>query len=392
MKRVNDVKAENILEENPVTVSSDRSLSQVKNTMEEEDLRAVPVVSNKNTLEGVIGYRDLIRFLQFNPSKTKLSKVMHQPPEFDPEDSLVEVCDLRINSGRKLLVHEKGGKLQGVIGDDQFLEAFSDVKEISDLKTARISTRDVYTVFEEDSLEVARHRMLDNNISRLPVQDSNGNLTGILRSTDLLAAMVPREAPHSGGAAGDRKGNEVFISGGGEKEAMSEVTVDQLMDRMATTSEEYLKGDEAVELMLEQGTTDIIYVDDKYPEAILTVKDLIKHVKGMGPSDTVLVQLIGVDVDEEKAALHDKIRKQLRGSLGRKLEKPEELSVHVKKSEKDGKKHRYEFIVKLHSEYGVTTVNEEGWEMLDVLDEALDELNSQIRTKKEKRKDSRKSK
>ncbi|MFB6116731.1 MAG: CBS domain-containing protein [Candidatus Nanosalina sp.] len=389
---MNDVKAENILEENPVTVSSDRSLSQVKNTMEEEDLRAVPVVSNKNTLEGVIGYRDLIRFLQFNPSKTKLSKVMHQPPEFDPEDSLVEVCDLRINSGRKLLVHEKGGKLQGVIGDDQFLEAFSDVKEISDLKTARISTRDVYTVFEEDSLEVARHRMLDNNISRLPVQDSNGNLTGILRSTDLLAAMVPREAPHSGGAAGDRKGNEVFISGGGEKEAMSEVTVDQLMDRMATTSEEYLKGDEAVELMLEQGTTDIIYVDDKYPEAILTVKDLIKHVKGMGPSDTVLVQLIGVDVDEEKAALHDKIRKQLRGSLGRKLEKPEELSVHVKKSEKDGKKHRYEFIVKLHSEYGVTTVNEEGWEMLDVLDEALDELNSQIRTKKEKRKDSRKSK
>lgn len=390
MKGANDVKAEDILEENPVTVSSDRSLSQVKNTMEEEELRAVPVVSDKNTLEGVIGYRDLIRFLQFNPSKTKLSKVMHQPPQFDPEDSLVEVCDLRINSGRKLLVHEKGGKLQGVIGDNQFLEAFSDVKEISSLKTARVSTRDVYTVFEEDSLEVARHRMLDNNVSRLPVQDSNGNLTGILRSTDLLAAMVPREAPDSGGAAGDRKGNEVFISGGGEKEAMSDVTVDQLMDRMVTTSEEYLKGDDAVELMIQQGTTDIIYVDDKYPEAILTVKDLIKHVKGMGPSDTVLVQLIGVDVDEEKAALHDKIRKQLRGSLGRKLDKPEELSVHVKKSEKDGKKHRYEFIVKLHSEYGVTTVNEEGWEMLDVLDEALDELNSQIRTKKEKRKDSRK--
>ena len=390
MKGANDVKAEDILEENPVTVSSDRSLSQVKNTMEEEELRAVPVVSDKNTLEGVIGYRDLIRFLQFNPSKTKLSKVMHQPPQFDPEDSLVEVCDLRINSGRKLLVHEKGGKLQGVIGDEQFLEAFSDVKEISSLKTARVSTRDVYTVFEEDSLEVARHRMLDNNVSRLPVQDNNGNLTGILRSTDLLAAMVPREAPDSGGAAGDRKGNEVFISGGGEKEAMSEVTVDQLMDRMVTTSEEYLKGDEAVELMIQQGTTDIIYVDDKYPEAILTVKDLIKHVKGMGPSETVLVQLIGVEVDEEKAALHDKIRKQLRGSLGRKLDKPEELSVHVKKSEKDGKKHRYEFIVKLHSEYGVTTVNEEGWEMLDVLDEALDELNSQIRTKKEKRKDSRK--
>lgn len=391
MNGANDLTAEEVMNVNPVTVSSDKSLSQVKNRMEEEERRALPVVSGKNTLEGVIGYRDLIRQLQFNPKQTKLSKVMHQPPEFDADDTLVELADLRINSGRKLLVHEKGGKLKGVVGDKEFLQAFKDVKEVSDLKTARVSTRDVFTVFEEDTLEVARHRMLDNNVSRLPVQDNNGNLTGILRSTDLLRAMVPREGQSSGGTAGNRSGNEVFIAGGNEKEKISDVTVNQLMDRMVTTSEQYLDGSEAVEMMIEQDSGEIVYVDEKYPEAILTVKDLIKHVKDLGPSDTVLVQLIGLDVDEEKAALHDKIGKQLRGSLGRKLEKPQELSVHVKKSDKDGKKHRYEFIVKLHSEYGVTTVNEEGWEMLDVLDEALQELNTQIRKKKEKREERRRN-
>ncbi|MFB6242026.1 MAG: CBS domain-containing protein [Candidatus Nanosalina sp.] len=390
MKSANEIKAEAVMNENPVTASSDQSLSQVKNRMEDEDIRAIPVVSEKEKLEGVIGYRDLIRFLQFNPSKTKLSKVMHQPPEFDTSDSLVDLADLRINSGRKLLVHTKGGKLKGVVADQEFLEAFNDTEELEDLKTARFAENDLLTVFEKDNIEVARHRMLDNNVSRLPVKDDSGNLTGILKSTDLLKAMVPREAPHSGGAAGDRNGNEVYIAGGDEKEAVNQVSVEELMERMVTTSEEYLDGKEAIELMLEQESHEIIKVDDKYPEAILTVKDFIDHVESLKPSNTVLVNLVGLEVPEEKAALHDKIRNQLRGSLGRKLEQPEELSVHVKKAEKDGTKHRYELNVKLHSEFGVTHVEEEGWELLDALDTALEELNTQVRKQKEKRDDRRK--
>ena len=391
MENANNLKAEDVIEENPVTVKSDKSLSQVKNRMEEEDIRAIPVVSEKNKLEGAIGYRDLIRHLQFNPEQTKLSKVMHQPPQFDPEDSLVDLCDLRINSGRKLLVHEEGGKLQGVVGDQQFLNAFANVKEVANLKTAEASNLGVLTVFEQDTLEEARHKMLDENVSRLPVRDSNGNIVGILRSTDLLKSMVPQQSQDSGGTSGGRNAGEVYMAGGGEKESMSDVPVSELMNRMVVTSEEYLKGDKAVELMQEQESGEIIYVKNKNPESILTIKDLISHVKDLKPSDAILVQLIGVDTPEEKDSMHDKIKTQLQGSLGRKLERPEELTVHVKKAEKDGTKHRYELNVKLHSEFGVTHVEEEGWELLDALDTALGELNTQIRKKKEKREESRKS-
>jgi CBS domain-containing protein len=381
--------AEQVMEDEPLTVSSDKRLSQVKNRMEEEDIRAMPIVSEGDRLEGVVGYRDLIRFIQFNPSKTKLSKVMHQPPEFDREDNLVEISDLRINSGRKMLVLTEGGKLKGVIGDQQFLEAFREVEELEDISARKAATEEILTVFEEDSLDKARHRMLDKNISRLPVKDKNGNLTGILRSTDLLRAMVPREAPHSGGAAGDRKGNEVYIAGGDEKESLSHVTVDQLMNRMVTTSEEELDGVEVTELMLEQETTDVVFVDGKYPEAILTAKDLINHLESLKPSETILVNLVGVDVPEEKSALHKQIRNQLRGSLGRKLDRPEELRVHVKKAEKEGTKHRYELNVKLTSEYGVTNVEQDGWELLEAMDEALDKLNTRVRKMKEQRKEDR---
>jgi len=43
--------------------------------------------------------------------------------------------------------------------------------------------------------------MLDSNISRLPVLDKNGKLTGIIHSTDLLNTMVSRQSPDAGGTS-----------------------------------------------------------------------------------------------------------------------------------------------------------------------------------------------
>lgn len=386
MENAANVLASDVETENPVSVSNDKNLAQIKTRMENEDIRAI-IVLNGDSFEGVIGYRDLIRHLQFNPQKTKISKVLHQPPEYSEDDSLVDLCDLRINSGRKLLVRTKGGKIQGAVGDNQFLEASKEIKEIASISSANLASDDILTTFEEDSLEQARHSMLDNNVSRLPVLDENGNLTGIIKSTDLLKAMIPMEAQNSGGTSGSRSGNEVKMAGGGEKEQMSSIPVKELMDRTVTTAEEHMKSDKAAETMIENESGEIIFVDGNYPESILTVKDLIDHIENLKASDTVLVQLVGIEVPEEKAALHEKIKTQLRGSLGRKLERPEELTVHIKKAEKDGTKHRYEFNVKLYSEYGVTTVQAEGWELLDVMDEALEELNTVVGKKKDKRDD-----
>lgn len=386
MVSARNISAEEIMNKEPLTAQNDQSLASIKDTMEDEEIRAIPVVDSKGGLEGVIGYRDLIRFIQFNPERTKLNKVMHQPPEFDADESLVELCDLRINSGRKLLVHTSGDKLKGVIGDQEFLEAFSNAEEIEDVGTKDIHTYDLINVFEQDSLEEARHIMLDNNVSRLPVLDKNGKLTGILHSTDLLQTMVSRQAPDSGGTSGGRSGsNEVNIAGGNEKDRMSEIPVSELMQQNVFTADEHMKGDKAIQQMIENETHEIIFVDDRYPESIVAVKDFIEFIAELAPGKTVLVSITGLDVPEEKAAVHNKIKTQIQGSLGRKLERPQELKLVVKKADKDGKKHRYDIDLRLDCEYGLIKIDEEGWELLDVVDEALSELNTIVRKKKEKR-------
>lgn len=386
MEKIQNLSAEQIANNEHPKAEKSQSISQIKNTMEEENILAIPVVE-EGKFKGAIGYRDLIRHIQFNPENTKLEKVMHQPPEYDKEDNLIELADLRINSGRKMLVNTEGNKLKGVIGEREFLQALDQAEEVQDLSTRDLATYEVLTVFEEDPVEQARHKLLDNNISRLPVLDSDGNLVGKISSLDMLKMLVPRESVNSGGTS---RTKQTENRGGYEKERLSEITVEEVMDRTPTVMEGHGEAEEAIDKMIEQDAQEVIITDREYPEAILTVKDFLKHFNDKyNVQDTVLVNLIGLEVDEEKAAVHDKIATQLRGALGRKLEKPEELSLHVKKSEKDGKKHRYELTAKLYSEYGITTSNVEGWELMDAVDTVLDELNTQIRKKKEKQEEKR---
>ncbi|QKQ98228.1 CBS domain-containing protein [Candidatus Nanohaloarchaea archaeon] len=389
MKSVNQITAEEVLNADPVTVSPDMAVSKIKTRMEENDLRAVPVVDEKDNLKGAVGYRDVIRHIQFNPEKTKADQVMHEPPRFDEEDSLVDLAELRINSGRKMLVLEEGGKLVGKIDDTEFREAFAEAEEIDDTNTRTIGSNEVIRVFEEDSIEEARHKMLDNNISRLPVLDNNGNLTGMVDSTDILTTIVPKESPSPGGTSGPTD-KETQIAGGNKKLKMTDINVSEIMNRTPLTHEGHMEGREAVELMNDHESSQIIITDDDYPVSIVAVKDFIDHVAGYQVSDMLLVQITGLDVDEEKAVVHEKIEKTMRGTLGRKVEKPKSFTVRVRKFDKDGKQHRYEFTVKLDCEFGVVTAQEEGWDMMDTLDTALNDINTQIRKEKEKREEHRK--
>lgn len=381
-----DIAASEFMNDDPKTVEKDTTIAKLRTVMEEEELRAIAVVDSKDRVVGAVSYRDLIRHVQFNPDTAKLEKVMHQPPEFDETDSLVDVAELRINSGRKMLVTKEGETLKGVLGDREFREVLSGNEEFSQVTTMDLGSNEVIQIFEDDSIEKARHRMLDNSISRLPVLDSDGKLTGVLKSTSLLKVIVTRERQDAGGTSGDSL-EETQIAGGSEKESMSEIEVSEVMERNPLTVEGHVDGDEALDMMSERDEKELIVVEDSYPESIVTVKDFIQEASRLKQRNTVLVNLTGLDVREEKAAVHEKIENQLRGSLGRKLQQPEELDLRVKKAEKDGKKHRYEATMKLYSEYGQTRVEEEAWDLLEVVDECLNELNRLIRDEKGKRDD-----
>lgn len=385
MKSLHEVAAKEIMNSDPLTVEKTDSIRSVTDFMEDKGLRAVAVVHDTEYV-GAISYRELIRHAQFASGNTKLEKVVHEAPEFEPGDSLVDLARLRINSGRKLLVNVENGKLQSVVGDHEFMEVSRRVKEFENYSTRNLATHDLVEAFEDDSISKVRHLMLDNNISRIPVLDSEGNLSGIVRSTDLLRILIKHESQNPGGTSG-KSLKDTQIAGGDEKDAMSDIAISEIMSRDTVEVEGFGPVQKAVERMVKNEESDILITENSYPEAVLTVKDLVEYISDQGMDDFVMVNLVGLEVDEEKAAVHDKIATQLKGSLGRKIDRPEELSMHIKKSDKDGSRHRYEIIAKLYSELGRTSSTVEEWDLLEAVDKALDELNVQVTKEKEKNSD-----
>ncbi|MDY6769612.1 MAG: HPF/RaiA family ribosome-associated protein, partial [Candidatus Nanohaloarchaea archaeon] len=197
-----------------------------------------------------------------------------------------------------------------------------------------------------------------------------------------------------GGSRDRRRDAEGGVAAGdvtGEKKSLSNIPVSELMQPTEEIDAEIVEPGtglvDAIGIIEDNDVLEVVAVDDGEPVGIVTVKDVVDVAASHEAVDSLLVQLTGPEVPAEKQAIHDKIETQLRGGLGRVLERPDELTVHMKKYEKDGTQHKYTLNFRLTSEHGTVRVNAHGWELLDAVDEGLDKLETVIKKKREKAKD-----
>jgi acetoin utilization protein AcuB len=106
-----------------------------------------------------------------------------------PEQSFAEVVGLMANqSFRHVLVVDSDERLQGVISDRDVLRALSRTPDWSKKTVSEIMTPDSITTTADCSISVAVQLMVEKRINCLPVIDTDGRISGILTSTDLLIA------------------------------------------------------------------------------------------------------------------------------------------------------------------------------------------------------------
>ena len=123
---------------NPLTTTSDMSVTEALDFMRREKVRRLPVVDKKDKLEGIISEKDL---LYASPS---------------PATSLS-------------------------VWEVNYL--------LAKLKVKEVMTRDVTTVTEDVPLEDAARIMADNKIGSLPVV-RDGTVVGIITETDLFKIFI----------------------------------------------------------------------------------------------------------------------------------------------------------------------------------------------------------
>ena len=83
-----------------------------------------------------------------------------------------------------------GTKLVGVITDrDITCRAVATGKTPVDVAVSEVMTRNVYSIGENDKLDVALALMKEKLVHRLPVVDDYGKIVGILSENDLIARV-----------------------------------------------------------------------------------------------------------------------------------------------------------------------------------------------------------
>jgi CBS domain-containing protein len=171
-----------------ITTSPDDKVSKSLSLMETNQVHQLPVVEGSSVC-GMIFLRDIV-LEDMDVSNTNVRTVMRKNiPSLDVSVDDLEAMRIMMDSGVRALPVCKNSKLFGVISETDLL------KRVRDNVTAESLMSEPLTIEEGDNISKAKQLMREHNISRLPVVDSNGNLTGVIDTMDLIRATNPKDKP-----------------------------------------------------------------------------------------------------------------------------------------------------------------------------------------------------
>ena len=290
-----------------IEVESDERLGKIRSIFERENPKGLIVV-NDGEYAGVIGEKQLIQ--SHIDDDTKAAALMKSAPKIDRNEDVREVARMLVEGDTQIAPVYEGEKLWGTVTGDAILEAVLD--NLDALTVDQIYTEDVVTVTEEDRVGKAINRLRENGISRLPVVNENGKLTGVLTTHDIVDFVV-RRMDRQG--KGDRRG---------DIDRMLDLPVYDLMTSPVFTSNPGESVDDAVRKMFDRDIAGLVVTptdSDAEVIGVLTKTDVLRALT-YTEEEQMDVQVTNIDL------LDTMSRESLVKSISEVVDKYQEMQVH----------------------------------------------------------------
>ncbi|MHB9288192.1 CBS domain-containing protein [Halobacteriales archaeon Cl-PHB] len=245
-----------------VEVDAEKRLGKVRSIFERENPTGI-VVTNGGEYAGVITERQLVQ--SHVEDNAKASGLVRSAPKVERTDDVREVARVLVEAGMKIAPVFEADRLWGVVTGDEILSAV--IENLDAIDVGDVFTEDVVSVAEDTNLGQAINLLRENGISRLPVMDEDGYLSGVVTTHDIVDVVV-RDMEKT--TRGDRSG---------DVERVLDLPVyDEMSSPVATTTTAESVRD-AVEVMLDNDYDGLVVTpeeDDRLVAGIITKTDVLR--------------------------------------------------------------------------------------------------------------------
>jgi len=250
-----------------IEVDAGTRMGKVRSQFENDNPKGI-IVTNDGEYEGVISEREVLQsHVEDDAKVSALTKPSRSTPspKVDRQEDVRETARVLVESNAKVAPVFEHGDLWGVISNDDILEAVLD--NLDALTVEDIYTDDPVTLREDDGIGKAINLLREHGISRLPILNENGYLSGVVTTHD-IADFVIRKSDTT--TTGDRVG---------DSQRMLDVPVYDIMNSPVQTTTLEATAKEAAEAMLEDDYAGLMVTpadDDRVVIGIITKTDILR--------------------------------------------------------------------------------------------------------------------
>jgi len=248
-------------------IEAEERLGKVRSVFESENPKGI-VVTEAGQYLGVITQKQLLRsHIEDNTRVRALINDDNSPraPKVERETDIREVARLLVEADSKVAPVFDGDSLWGVVSEDNVLEYT--LESLDAITVADIYSENPVTVSEEGTIGQVINLLREHGISRLPVVNESGRLSGVVTTHDLVDVVI-RDIDKA--TRGDRAG---------EIERILDLPVYDVMSSPVETISPDETVESAVRRMLDNDFAGLVVTpadDDGAIQGIITKTDVLR--------------------------------------------------------------------------------------------------------------------
>jgi CBS domain-containing protein len=320
---------------------------------------------------GLVSIRDFLIVTQ--PAQTTIANLVTITGSLSLNASVRELVVKLIGENIRAVPLLEEGDIIGGIDQTDLLEALGEVSEYTNIRAETVMKTPVYSMESSESIGAVRKRMLDHDISHIPITEKD-ELVGMVCAKDIVQTYI---VPMGAMTVGERSG---------EKIARFEGDVKAIMDASPIIARGETSTPTIIQELIERGKSACVIVDpNNRIQGIITPRELLTPIAPRRERDTLPVYFVGLSDEDafDQGIAEARIRRVVERGL--KIHPHiHEVAIVIEKTRERGNRTLFELTANIYSTVpeGIT---EEEWGLVEAFAKLAETLDSVLRRSKHSR-------